>query len=33
MNAPAPLDPSRSSYYVNDALYRELIENFSDWQD
>ena len=33
MNAPAPLDPSRSSYYVDDALYRELIENFSDWQD
>jgi 3-phenylpropionate/cinnamic acid dioxygenase small subunit len=29
----ANLDPSRSSYYVNDALYRELIENFSDWQD
>ena len=34
MNAPAPPpDPSRSSYYVTDALYRELIENFSDWQD
>jgi 3-phenylpropionate/cinnamic acid dioxygenase small subunit len=33
MNAPAPLDPSRSSYYVNDALYRDLIANFSDWQD
>ena len=33
MNAPAPLDPSRSSYYVDDALYRDLIENFSDWQD
>ena len=33
MNAPAPLDPSRSSYYVSDALYRELIANFSDWQD
>jgi 3-phenylpropionate/cinnamic acid dioxygenase small subunit len=33
MNAPAPLDPSRSSYYVSDALYRELIENFSGWQD
>jgi benzoate/toluate 1,2-dioxygenase beta subunit len=25
-------DPSRSSYYVNDALYRELIANFTDWQ-
>jgi 3-phenylpropionate/cinnamic acid dioxygenase small subunit len=33
MSAPAPLDPSRSSYYVNDALYRDLIANFSDWQD
>jgi len=33
VNAPAPLDPSRSSYYVNDALYRDLIGNFSDWQD
>lgn len=32
MNAPAPLDPSRSSYYVNDALYRDLIGDFSDWQ-
>ena len=31
--ATTALDPSRSSYYVNDALYRELIENFSDWQD
>jgi 3-phenylpropionate/cinnamic acid dioxygenase small subunit len=33
VNAPAPLDPSRSSYYVNDALYRDLIVNFTDWQD
>ena len=34
MNTPTPpLDPSRSSYYVTDALYRELIENFSGWQD
>ncbi|MGO9047073.1 MAG: aromatic-ring-hydroxylating dioxygenase subunit beta [Xanthobacteraceae bacterium] len=33
MNAPAPRDPSRSSYYVSDALYRELTANFSDWQD
>src|SRR6516162_6923199 len=33
MTAPAPLDPSRSSYYVGDALCRELIANFSDWQD
>jgi len=34
MNAQISLDPSRSSYYVDDALYRELIENFSpSWQD
>jgi len=26
-------DPSRSSHYVNDTLYRELIGNFTDWQD
>ena len=32
MSLDATLDPSRSSYYVSDALYRELIENFSDWQ-
>ena len=25
-------DPSISSYYVNDAFYRELVESFSDWQ-
>ncbi len=25
-------DPSRTSHYVTDALYRELIANFSDWQ-
>src|SRR5258708_504594 len=34
MNGPAvTTDPSRPSHYVNDALYRALIENFSDWQD
>ncbi len=34
MNAPLKGDdPSRSSYYVNDAFYRELIANFSNWQD
>ena len=34
MNAPATtLDPSKSSYYVNDALYRELVAQFSGWQD
>ena len=26
-------DPSRSSHYVNDTLYRELIGNFTDWQE
>jgi benzoate/toluate 1,2-dioxygenase beta subunit len=25
-------DPSRTSHYVGDALYSELIANFSDWQ-
>jgi 3-phenylpropionate/cinnamic acid dioxygenase small subunit len=33
VNAPAPPDPSRSSYYVSDALYRALIADFSDWQN
>lgn len=33
MNAPTPSDPSRSSYYVNDALYRALMESFANWQD
>ena len=34
MNAStAKNDPSRTSHYVNDALYRALIENFSNWQD
>ncbi|MFL6797435.1 MAG: aromatic-ring-hydroxylating dioxygenase subunit beta [Xanthobacteraceae bacterium] len=25
-------DPSISSYYVNDAFYRELVDNFTDWE-
>ncbi len=25
-------DPSISSHYVNDALYQQLIDGFSDWQ-
>jgi 3-phenylpropionate/cinnamic acid dioxygenase small subunit len=25
-------DPSISSYYVNDELYQELVDSFSDWQ-
>jgi benzoate/toluate 1,2-dioxygenase beta subunit len=26
-----PPDPSVSSYYIDDAFYRALVENFSDW--
>jgi 3-phenylpropionate/cinnamic acid dioxygenase small subunit len=35
VNAPATAaaDPSRSSYYVSDALYRELVADFTGWQD
>ena len=33
MNAPKSTDPSRHSYYVNDPLYRDLIADFTDWQD
>ena len=33
MTAQAARDPSRSSYYVSDALYRELVGHFTDWQD
>jgi 3-phenylpropionate/cinnamic acid dioxygenase small subunit len=33
MTAQAARDPSRSSYYVSDALYRDLIAHFADWQD
>src|SRR6202048_4979801 len=25
-------DPSVSSYYVNDVLYQELVDSYSDWQ-
>ena len=32
MSAGTAPDPSRTSYYVNDAFYRALIEDFSDWQ-
>ena len=31
--APATLDEERRADYVTDALYRELIAHFSDWQD
>jgi benzoate/toluate 1,2-dioxygenase beta subunit len=33
VNAPKPPDPSRNSYYVSDALYRDLVADFTDWQD
>jgi benzoate/toluate 1,2-dioxygenase beta subunit len=33
MAVAAQHDPSRHSYYVTDAFYRELIANFSGWQD
>ncbi len=29
---PSGADPSRSSLYVNDALYTRLIADFTDWQ-
>jgi benzoate/toluate 1,2-dioxygenase beta subunit len=32
MTAATQHDPARTSHYVTDALYRELIENFSNWQ-
>ena len=25
-------DPSTSSYYVNEQLYRDLVASFTDWQ-
>src|ERR1700751_4223294 len=33
MTAAAQQNPSRHSFYVSDAFYRELIANFSGWQD
>jgi benzoate/toluate 1,2-dioxygenase beta subunit len=33
MAVAAQTDPSRHSYYVTDAFYRELIANFTGWQD
>jgi 3-phenylpropionate/cinnamic acid dioxygenase small subunit len=32
MRSPANYDPSRFSYYVSDAFYSELVDDFSDWQ-
>jgi 3-phenylpropionate/cinnamic acid dioxygenase small subunit len=33
VNAEVQADPSRSSHYVNDALYRALVADFKGWQD
>lgn len=32
MTMPATHDPSRTSYYINDALYDEVIAAFTNWQ-
>jgi 3-phenylpropionate/cinnamic acid dioxygenase small subunit len=32
MSVEAAPNPSRTSHYVTDAFYRELMANFSDWQ-
>lgn len=32
MTMPATHDPSRTSFYVNDALYDEVIDAFTNWQ-
>ena len=32
MNVQPNYDPSRFSYYVTDAFYSELVDDFSDWQ-
>jgi 3-phenylpropionate/cinnamic acid dioxygenase small subunit len=32
MDAAAQADPSRTSYYVSDAFYRDLVAQYSDWQ-
>jgi benzoate/toluate 1,2-dioxygenase beta subunit len=32
MSVEAAPNPSRTSYYVSDAFYRELIAHFSEWQ-
>ena len=32
MAVEAAANPSRTSHYVSDAFYRELIANYSDWQ-
>ena len=32
MNAPPKHDPHKTSFYITDALYEELIADFSNWQ-
>ena len=32
MNVQPNYDPSRFSYYITDAFYSELVDDFSDWQ-
>ena len=32
MNAQTAHDPSRTSFYINDALYDEMIASFTNWQ-
>ena len=32
MNEQASPDPSRSSFYVTDAFYTQLVSDFTDWQ-
>lgn len=32
MDVEEKLEPSRTSYYVSDALYGELVAAYTDWQ-
>ena len=32
MTAPLKHDPARTSFYITDALYDDLVANFTDWQ-
>lgn len=33
MNAPAKHDPARTSHYLGDAFYQEIVDAFADWQN
>jgi len=33
MNAPVKHDPARSSYYLGDDLYQEIVDGYADWQN